>query len=1184
MMQSKTICIYFFLMLSFSFSVIATTPWTDVSENELSNTHPAPLWKAKKYRTLSLDWQQLWDIIGEAPMRFSNEAATTQVILPIPMPDGSTQHFDITEVKVMHEELAAKFPMIKTYAGVGIENPAATIRFDIGTFGFHAMVLYPGQNSLFINPYSRNNQDDYISFYKRDFIKPKNAPTFECRLDESNPLAEPLPNLQSAGDCQFRSYELALACTVEYAAFHGGTVNSVMSAMVTTMNRVNGIFERDSGHTMVLVPENDQLIFINSDNFTNSDGGAMLGQNQTVCDNIIGSNNYDIGHVFSTGGGGIAQLRCPCGSSKAQGVTGQGSPVGDPFDVDYVAHEMGHQYGANHTQNNNCNRNGSTAMEPGSASTIMGYAGICAPNVQNNSDDYFHGISLLEMGNFTSSNAGSCGEIINTNNNMPVTDAGANYSIPVSTPFTLTGSATDADGDPLTYCWEQMDNENGNMPPTASNTQGPAFRSFSPLTVPSRTFPDMNAVINNTTPTWEVLPAVGRTMNFMLTVRDNNSTYGCTSDDATTITTIDGIGPFLLLSPNVAGIVWSVGAQETVTWDVAGTDGGEVSCANVDILLSNDGGLTYPTTLATGVPNTGAATITVPNVETNNARVLIVCSDNIFFDISNQNFTIEISFPDFTLNPEQATLSACAPDDAVFDIFVGSLSSFSDPVDLVANNIPDGVTATFSSSTVDPATNVTLTITNTAALANGSYDIDVVATSTTGTKTTTLTLNFAQTAPTAPVINVPADGATDVSAIQTLGWQNIPGASSYTIEIATDPMFNNIIATENTTISNYTPANPFDSATTYYWRILASNLCGTGSMTTASFTTAELQCGLNFSNNQSVTISAAGSNTYTSTISVLVPGIIADVNVSNLDVLHTYTGDLTFTLTSPSGTVITLFDQPGVPSSTYGCSQDNLLLSFDDDAANSATTLENTCNTGTTQAISGAYQAITPLSDLNGEELAGQWTLTFTDNVGEDGGELVSWALEFCTSIPAALPLDWLSFKAIALDKEIELLWSTANEQNNLGFEVYRTADPDKGFELIGWVDANRTATQHYKYMDKTAEPGTVYYYKLQQKDSDGRFSESRIVSASLKASGNQQLSLFPNPAQETVSVSIGSERDDTVEVNIFDINGKKISSILRDKDAPAQFSIDISGYPTGIYFVHLVSDGFVVTEKLVVD
>jgi hypothetical protein len=312
---------------------------------------------------------------------------------------------------------------------------------------------------------------------------------------------------------------------------------------------------------------------------------------------------------------------------------------------------MGHQFGGNHTFNgttSSCgggNRNLPTAYETGSGSTIMAYAGICgAQNVQSNSDAYFHGGSLAEMGAYITGTGATCGTVINTSNSPPTANAGSSYTIPKSTPFTLTASGTDPNGNSLTYNWEQMNNNNSTQPPVATATGGPNFRSFTPTTSPSRTFPVLSAIVGNTSPTWEVLPSVARTMNFRVNVRDNASPYGCTEKSDMTVTINGTAGPFLVTSPNTA-VSWLGNSTQTITWNVAGTTANSVNCANVKISLSTDGGFTYPTVLLASTPNDGTQDVTIPNISTTTARVKIEGVGNIFFDISNANFTITFNLP-----------------------------------------------------------------------------------------------------------------------------------------------------------------------------------------------------------------------------------------------------------------------------------------------------------------------------------------------------------------------------------------------------------------------------------------------------------------------------------------------------------------------------------------------------------
>ena len=682
-MKSTLTTIWAFILMSSVINLTAQTfeadPWKSVSKEQLSDrSEENRVIIPNKYRVVQIDWDEIIPLLKKAPLRFSAEEELINVVLNLPMPNGETERFQITYAPVMVTELALKYPDIKTFSGVGIDDPSANIKLDYTPRGFHAMIRSAEHSTVFIDPYATDDNEFHISYYRKDFQKADAH--FECSFNEEVAEVELDNNVQtfSAGDCKLRTYRLALACTGEYAAFHGGTVAGVMAAYNTSMNRVNGVFENETGLTMVLVANTDNLIYLdaNSDPYTNGNGGTMLGENISNCNSVIGSANYDIGHVFSTGGGGVAYLNSPCGNNKAGGVTGQGSPVGDPFDIDYVAHEMGHQYGGGHTQNNSCNNSNASSMEPGSASTIMGYAGICAPNVQNNSDDYFHAISIQQMAaNTVNGSSSGCPQETITGNNPPTASAGSNYTIPVSTPFTLTGVASDPDGDVTTHNWDQMDATQATMPPVSTNTAGPAFRSISPTTSMSRTFPNWTAILNNATPTWEVLPSVARTMNFRFQVRDNNAGAGCTDEDNMVLTFAGNAGPFTVISPN-GGETWGEGENETLTWDVANTNAAPVNCSNVDILISTDAGQSW-TTLASNVPNDGSQDVVAPNTFSLTARIMVVCSDNIFFDVSDQNFTIGET-PSCSGTSESNTNVQAIPEDGDTDHFIVSTINVAD--------------------------------------------------------------------------------------------------------------------------------------------------------------------------------------------------------------------------------------------------------------------------------------------------------------------------------------------------------------------------------------------------------------------------------------------------------------------------------------------------------------------------
>lgn len=771
--------------------------------------------------------------------------------LKLPNSQGGFSDFVIREVSNFETKLSEKFSNIKSYAAQGVDDPTAVAKISFGTDGFHAVIFSGKEETLYIDPYTKDNRT--LIAYKRNDLE-INRDGFTCHVEDfSRKSMAQEKSRVNTDDGKLRTFRLALVCSGEYAQFHLTNQNipasatdevkkaAVLSAMNTTMTRVNGVFERDLSVRMIIVGDNDKVIFLNpdTDNITDGSPNLMINEVQSICDSQIENDNYDIGHLFSVGGDGLAGGGVVCISgSKAKGVTGRGEPMGDAYDIDYVAHEMGHQFGANHTQNNDCNRNNGTAVEPGSASTIMGYAGICSPNVQRQSDDYFHAVNIAEMENTIESSA-SCAVITNTNNSKPTANAGFDYSIPKSTPFILKGTATDNDGNSsLTYNWEQLDNEIASMPPLSANSSGPLFRSLPSKTSPNRYMPELATVVSgSTSATWEVLPSVVRDLNFSFLVRDNNAGGGNTARDDMEVS-IENADAFTVSTPS-SSVTWPAGSTQTITWTKGTTDIAPINCLNVNIKLSIDGGLTFPIMIKSNTPNDGTEDVIIPNNLTSSARIMVEAADNIFYNVNSTNFTINSLDPTFLISNTSGAQSACnaGNENVSYVLQIDFLNGFTEPVTFTTTGQPSGASILFTPNSINSNGNVVMEVSNLDGLTPQNYIINIKGDATTVSKDIDVELNLTTSNFDLLTLTSPTDGAVGVSLSEELKWEADSNAVSYDVQVASDNNFTLLVFDENVT-TNSLNVNGVLGNTVYYWRVKPKNNCGEGSYSnTFSFTT-----------------------------------------------------------------------------------------------------------------------------------------------------------------------------------------------------------------------------------------------------------------------------------------------------------------------------------------------------------
>ncbi|AOW20936.1 hypothetical protein LPB138_09740 [Urechidicola croceus] len=1001
----------------------------------------------RNHSALSLDLNGLTNALLNAPKR-GEFVGNSNLIIQFPNAKGELKSYRVSEASIFAPELAAKYPEIKSYVGQGVEDPTAVIRFSVSPYnGLHTMVLSGKQKSEFIKPFD-DNFESYI-VYSRSDDEFRNS-TFECLTEDFG--ADPKQRFsdnstyRDADDQILRTYRLAVSTTGEYTAYHGGTVADALAAINTTMTRVNGIYEREFAVTMVLIGNTDTVIYedASSDPYT----GSFNSELQNTLTAEIEEANYDIGHLFhqeSNSNGNAGCIGCVCvDGSKGSAFTSHVTPEGDDFDVDFVAHEMGHQFGGNHTWTFNGSEGTGVQMEPGSGSTIMGYAGITgASDVQPHSDDYFLFSNIEQITTYIAST--TCQVETDLTNAVPTADAGSDYTIPAGTAFVLEGAGSDADAaDVLTYCWEQADvGFSATTSVSSTNTGGPNFRSLPPTTETDRYMPELATVLGGSLSSqWETVSDVSRIMNFALTVRDNAAGGAQNAIDMMQVTVDDTAGPFIVTS-QTASEVWDAGTSKTITWDVAGTDGGSINASTVDIFVTPDAGATM-IEVATGVANNGSYNITVPiGAVTTEGKIIVKASDNIFYAVNSANITIQES--EFIMNFTEPSVDVCSPNDAVYEFTYNTFLGFTDMVTFSATGNPTGTTVTFNPTTasVDGET-VEVTVSGITDANVGESVINILGTSSVN-KDTDITLNvYSATFETSSLVS-PADGAVDLIGPYMLEWDVDVNATSYDVEVATDAAFSTIVESATVTTTSY-EATMLDIETEYFWRITPSNDCGTGTASDAfSFTTANIVCDSFGSSDVPVSISTVPV-IITSVLSITDGVEITDVDVQ-VDVTHTWDNDLIITITSPYGTSVTLTDTNGSNGDNYS----NTI--FDDEAETSIT--------AGSPPYAGSFIPEQALSAFDGEPSFGEWTLTIEDVANGDGGSLNSWTVFTCGS-----PIEDLDGDGVLDSDDNCPSVANADQADNDGDGIGDVCDDDDDDDTVLDIDDNCPLTANTNQLD----------------------------------------------------------------------------------------------------------------------
>lgn len=1164
---------------------------------------------AKKFDAYQLDEAGLKALLETAPWESTPEAAQRKCVLDIPVANGKTEQFSVWRIAMLDPEFSEACPYLRTYAGGSLTDARRTVRFSTTLRGFRAMVLQPDFGWVMVKPVSPGQGDLYVAYDRADApdhgqgnfstgIAPNGGVWFGDGEERYAPIVE--ERGQEIEAVRLKVFRFCVGAPGEFTQDHGGTKPLALSAVTEYTNLVSAVFERDIDIRLQLTAATQYVMFTdpNTDPYPGGSNQDFMTQNTSVLNEYTNFNSHDLGHVYIRGGGGVAgALGNACGLNKAQGCSA-GSGVNDYGEgfLYVVGQEVGHQLGGGHTWSfcgapGNDQRQGGTAFEPGSGSTIMSYAGCNPGFIQANADLYYHAGSIEEIKNYVTF-AATCGSWQDKPNNAPVVTLPYpdNFNVPISTPFELNGTATDPDGDPLTYSWEGIDH--GPETPLGE-PQGNAaiFRSWPAVNVTNRYFPRLSVILSNGSTNAEQLPTYTRDLTFRFTARDNKPDGGGVAWADVAFRSVDVAGPFLVSSPNTSNDIWRVGELTRVLWDVANTNGPTVNCQKVNIRLSLNAGQTYPITLAENSENDGSQFVLVPDNLTSLARLRVEAADNVFFDLSNANFKIQNPVqPSLTLGLSTDGSTICLPENFVTVVQTASVLGYNTPVSLeLLGSLPPGATASFSTTNLNPGENSTLTVNLGAVAVEGSFSFTIRAISGTDTLLRPVSLFLRRNDFSGFALQTPANGATDQALAQVLHWGKGLDADNYDVQFSDSPAFTNILASSSSTTLDSLKINfLLEKGKAYFWRVRPINECGIHAWSEPFFFSTYAENCLNFTaNDLPKNISANGTPMVESKITVVQGGNISDIVVSQVDGYHEYFKDLEAHLISPQGTDVLLWKD------RCGSYNGSFTVGFSDAAPSNLTCPPNN---------GMIFRPANPLAPLIGENSTGIWTLRVKDNELSSGGTLENFKLQFCQSVfiqppflvnNVVMPLPSGTNRIITPD--FLLVEDPNNSHAQITFTV--TTVPKHGLlfkEGTGELKPGNQFTQAdidaglLRFYDYGTNPGPDGFRFVVSDGEGGFFGTPMFVAQPLV--GTQDLgavridfALFPNPAGNAVWVAFGQALESAARVSIFNLAGQLVHS-ENMASGQERLQIALSQLPKGIYAVRVETKAGAGVRKLVVE
>ena len=1190
-----------------------------VQENDIPTAQRGASPRSHKplvYQTWKLDYTAVQNALKTAPWEFTPAARQHTCTLAIPVAGGVTEDFAVWQTAMMEPELAARHPYIHTYAGESLQNPGKMVRISTTARGFEAMILRADLGVEFIEPYTFDQQEYYLTYDKTDAPADPNAHLRTDMIPSSVPLAtadqQPFtPRIVERGPLletvKLKVYRYAVSTTSGFSEDHGGTLESVLSAVVNYTNQVSAVFERDINMRLQLIANQEKVIFLTpaTDLFMGTEVGGWAGQNTGILNTNVGAGKYDIGHVYSkylggpaAGVGGLGG----CSVSKGTGASsGNGTGVYETRFRVVIGQEIGHQMAGGHTWNR-CDGGGgrseTTAFEPGSGSTIMSYGGVCGPdNVQNACDLYYHAGSIEEIRNYILYAEGNqCGTFVETGNTIPtVTLPYQNgFYIPIGTPFQLKGAATDSDNDPLSYCWEEID-AGPEVPLGQPDGDCAIFRTYLPDSVSYRYFPKYQYILSNSSNITEQLPTYSRALTFRLTARDNRLNGGGVGWADVKFRAWGQAGPFKVTYPNVSTITWRAGEYQNVKWDVANSDKTPVNCKKVNIRLSIDGGKTFPFLLASEVNNDGSQYVLVPNNLTFQARLKIEAVDNVFFDLSNFNFRIQAPVqPALSLGLGTDAATICQPDIFSTQILTAGTLNFSTPVALaIKSGLPSGAAASLDKTTINPGETANLTVDLSPVTQEGTYTFNVqaVAIGTTDTLLRPVTLTYYTNDFSAFALQSPADGLTGLGLVQTLHWSLGADALLYDVQVSTSPSFESgvIIASKSDlAVDSFKIPITLEKNKAYYWRVRPKNECGIHNWTEAFFFATFVEnCSVFAANDLPKNISASGKPTVESSITINQGGTIQSMNVKQIKGSHAFFKDLEAHLISPGGTDITLF------ASKCGNYNGAFNMKLDD-----AALLPFSCppsNTGT------PYRPENALTPFKGQSSKGVWTLRVKDTESSSGGVLDGFQLEFCAAVALNPPflvnnntLILPTGESRAITEDLLRVDDANNTHSQLQFTLVSV--PKRGTLFLGGTPLQTGA----QFSQAQVDAGLLSFadngsgpssdgFRFVATDNEGGYVATPKFNINLLPVGTDEpnrrsltFDLFPNPTDEAVWLGFDQSLESPARVRLLNSAGQLVQSVVLQAGSSG-IQLTVAALPSGVYFVQVEGEAGLGIKKLVV-